>query len=217
MNWLIHLQTGLNVHENNYSQNWTERFLQNSSKWMVHSHIELNDLQKWLNDSQKEPWMTNRSGVNYSFTKVNYWFAHKSNILVYQMTELLFLSNWLIDIFTNHIEQFTNPTELVRLGLELTTHWITEPFSVNSIVKTKFTRNSWTLNGWVVLRIPYKTIKIPHPYCVNDFKDHSYAIWTHISTDASIISCLPGDRNHGNRDRPNWLQSHNSLSTWHVP
>ncbi len=153
------------------------------------------------------------------------WFIHQTKLLIHSQIKKTCLSNdwticlwnWLTDTFTNHIEQFTNPTALVRLGLELTAHWITEPFSVNEIFKTKFTWNSWTLNGWVVLRIPYKTIKIPHPYCVNDFKDHSHAIWTHISTDASLISCLPGDGNHGNRDRPNWLQSHNSLSTWHVP
>lgn len=131
--------------------------------------------------------MTYRSGVNDSFSKWNCRTCLSNNWTICSW-------NWLTDTFTNHIEQFTNLTESVRLGLELTTHWITEPLSVNEIFKTKFPWNSWTLNGWVVQQIPYKAIKIPHSYCVNVFKDFIEAISIHMSSEPISARMLLASR-----------------------
>lgn len=88
---------------------------------MIHSPNKLVDSltnwTEWLTEIIEwftEPaWkMDLKAGVNDSFTKWNDQFTHKS--------KRIHSWNGLTNTFTNHFEQFTNPTELVRLGLELT-------------------------------------------------------------------------------------------------
>lgn len=104
-------------------------------------------------------WMIDRTGLNDSFTKLNDKFTHKMTCL----RKLICLWNGLTDTFTNRIEQFIYEFD----WFSPICSWVIETLE--------------PLNRWVVLQILFKTIKIPHSHCINDFNNFIESTSTHMS------------------------------------
>lgn len=96
-----------------YSQNWTEWFIQNSEKWMIHLQTGLNDFTKmklemvWMICLLNKMINFSQIGLNDLLTKIieHIWMIHSLNT---QVDSLTYWSEWL----TEMIEWFTESAQM---------------------------------------------------------------------------------------------------------